>query len=141
MSERNDKSVVDQALDAFVYAPLGLLLEARDLLPKMAERGRGQVALTRLAGKVAAQRGRIEAERVVGARRGPPDDDDDDADADLTDRATADLPIDDFDTLSAPKILPQLESMSAAELDALLTYEQGHRARATVINRIMQLRA
>ncbi len=138
MSERNDKSVVDQALDAFVYAPLGLLLEARDLLPKMAERGRGQVALTRLAGKVAAQRGRIEAERVVGARDGPSTDD---ADADLTDRATADLPIDDFDTLSAPKILPQLESMSAAELDALLTYEQGHRARATVINRIMQLRA
>ncbi len=65
MTEPDEKSLVDQALDAFVYAPLGILLEARDLLPKMAERGRGQVTLTRLAGKMAAQRGRAEAERLI----------------------------------------------------------------------------
>ena len=45
-----DKSIVDQALDLLVYAPLGMALEARDLLPKLADRGRGQVALARLEG-------------------------------------------------------------------------------------------
>ena len=71
MTSRHDKSLVDHALDAFVYAPLGFLLEARDLLPKMAERGRGQVALTRLAGRVAAERGRAEADKIVGSARPP----------------------------------------------------------------------
>ena len=127
----DEKSVVDQALDAFVYVPLGILLEVRDLLPKMADRGRGQVALTRLAGKVAAQRGRAEAERLTGSSRSsggskPP----------TTSHA---LPIDDYDELAAPKILPQLESLSDEELDGLLIYEQAHRGRATVINRIKQL--
>lgn len=133
MSDPDDKSLVDQALDALVYAPLGLLLEFRDLMPKMADRGRGQVALTRLAGKVAADRGRAEAERLVGSRgAAPPNADPDDADV-------TKLAIDDYDELSAPKILPELESLSAAELDLLLRYEQAHRARATVINRIKQL--
>ena len=53
----NDDDVNEKLLDALVYAPLGLALEAKDLLPKLAERGRGQVALTRLAGTVAARRG------------------------------------------------------------------------------------
>lgn len=45
---------LEQLLDLLVYAPLGLALEYRDLLPKLAERGRGQVALMRLAQKVAS---------------------------------------------------------------------------------------
>ena len=125
----DEKSVVDQALDAFVYAPLGLLLEVRDLLPKMVDRGRGQVALTRLAGKVAAQRGRAEAERLTGSSDV----------ADKPARSPRTLPIDDYDDLTAPKIIPQLDALSEEELDGLLTYEQAHRGRTTVINRIKQL--
>ena len=53
----DDDDVTEKLLDALVYAPLGLALEAKDLLPKLAERGRGQVALTRLAGTVAAREG------------------------------------------------------------------------------------
>ena len=129
-SDDDEKSVVDQALDAFVYAPLGILLEVRDLLPKMADRGRGQVALTRLAGKVAAQRGRAEAERLSGSN---------DPSADKAAKKSRALPIDDYDDLAAPKILPQLDSLSEEELEGLLTYEQAHRGRATIINRIKQL--
>ena len=37
------RKVAEAALDVFVYAPMGLALEAKDLLPKLAERGRNQV--------------------------------------------------------------------------------------------------
>jgi hypothetical protein len=135
----DEKSLVDQALDAFVYAPLGILLEARDLLPKLAERGRGQVTLTRLAGKVAAQRGRAEAERLVSSS-GCADSDDSAASDDSAEPA-GDLPIEGYDELTAPNILPKLETLTADELGGVLGYEQSHRARATVINRINQLQA
>ena len=35
----DDDDVTEKLLDALVYAPLGLALEAKDLLPKLAERG------------------------------------------------------------------------------------------------------
>lgn len=59
-----DRRLIEQALDLLVYAPVGLVLEARELMPRLVERGRGQVVLTRLAGRVAAKRGRAEIERV-----------------------------------------------------------------------------
>ena len=65
----NDDDVNEKLLDALVYAPLGLALEAKDLLPKLAERGRGQVALTRLAGTIAARQGQSEAAKLVDELR------------------------------------------------------------------------
>ncbi len=60
----NDRTI-DQLLDVLVYAPVGLAYEAKELIPKLAERGRGQVALLRFAQRVAAQQGTAEtAERV-----------------------------------------------------------------------------
>jgi len=144
----DDDRLTDQVLDLFVYAPIGLALEARELIPKLADRGRGQVALTRLAGKVAGQRGQGEARKVVdqvvevvgtvlsGEVGDPPVTDDELLD--LTEVGDA-LPIDDYDELSAPQLLPFLSPLSGDELDAVLRYEQAHRSRATVINRIRQL--
>jgi hypothetical protein len=59
----------DAALDVFVYAPIGFLFDAKDVVPKLAERGKGQVALARLFGRYALQRGQIEADRLINARR------------------------------------------------------------------------
>jgi hypothetical protein len=59
----------DAALDVFVYAPIGFLFDAREVVPKLAERGKGQVALARLFGRYALQRGQIEADRLINARR------------------------------------------------------------------------
>ncbi len=56
MTHSDDDELAERLLDLLVYAPLGLALEAKEMIPKLAERGRGQVALTRLAGTVAAQR-------------------------------------------------------------------------------------
>jgi hypothetical protein len=61
----DDDRLVEQILDLVVYAPLGLALEARELLPKLADRGRGQVALARLAGKVAADRGQSDIRTFI----------------------------------------------------------------------------
>jgi hypothetical protein len=59
------RKVAEAALEAFVYVPLGLALEARDLVPKLAQRGRNQVVLARLGARFAMQRAEAEAERLV----------------------------------------------------------------------------
>jgi hypothetical protein len=61
--------LLEAALDVFVYAPIGFLLDAREVVPKLAERGRGQVTLARLFGRYALQLGQAEAERVLQVNR------------------------------------------------------------------------
>lgn len=63
----DDKNPLDSALDLFVYAPLGLALAIRDLLPQMAEKGRakvtGQTQMAKMVGQFAVQMGQQEAEK------------------------------------------------------------------------------
>lgn len=61
-----DKNPVEQALDVFVYAPLGLALEARSLMPRLIERGRNQVTMARMIGKFAVKQGQSETTKVLG---------------------------------------------------------------------------
>lgn len=60
---------VDRALDLFVYAPLGLALSARDLLPALIEKGRqqvtGQVTTARMIGEFAVTAGQQEATKTA----------------------------------------------------------------------------
>lgn len=67
MSKRQDPA--EQFLDLLVYAPLGLLMEARDLVPKLAEKGRqrmgGQVTVARMIGEMAVRQGQRRAEKVI----------------------------------------------------------------------------
>jgi hypothetical protein len=44
---------IDKILDAFVYAPIGLLLDGKDLIPDLARRGRAQAANARVLGTFA----------------------------------------------------------------------------------------
>ena len=71
MSKREDPA--EQLLDLLVYAPLGLLLEARDLVPKLAEKGRqrmgGQVTVARMIGEMAVRQGQRRAEKVMQRMR------------------------------------------------------------------------
>jgi hypothetical protein len=61
--------LLEAALDVFVYAPIGFVLDAREVVPKLAERGRGQVTLARLFGRYALSLGQAEAERVLNLNR------------------------------------------------------------------------
>jgi hypothetical protein len=66
MSKRQDPA--EQLLDLLVYAPLGLLVEAQELLPKLAEKGRqrmgGRVTVARMIGELAVRQGQRRAEKV-----------------------------------------------------------------------------
>ena len=65
MSEK--KTRLEQALDLFVYAPLGLALTAREELPRLVEKGRKsfseQVVTARVMGEYAVGEGQRDLER------------------------------------------------------------------------------
>ena len=143
----DDEQFSEQLLDLFVYAPIGLALEAKELIPKLADRGRGQVALARLAGRVAGQQreqhGRTVLDQIlqaVGAALGDGRTGSDTG-RESVDGRTDPLPIPDYDTFTAAQLLPKLEDLSDDDLGTVLAHEEAHRARVTVINRIHQLLA
>lgn len=55
--------------------------------------------------------------------------------------AAAELPIPDYDNLSASQVVPRLADLAIDELDAVRDYEQSHRGRMTILSRIAQLQA
>ena len=161
MSNRQDPT--EQLLDLLVYAPLGLLMEARDLVPKLADKGRqrmgGQVTVARMIGELAVRQGQRRAERVIqrlreqpprpapadepaNGHRPPPPSAAATPSSAASPSATGDattLAIPGYDTLSASQVVPRLEGLSHEELEAIRAYEAGTRARKTVLTRIDQL--
>jgi hypothetical protein len=65
----DDKNPVDQVLDVFLYAPVGLVFSARELLPKLAEKGRTQLGMAKMLGQFAVQQGQTEANKAFGKAR------------------------------------------------------------------------
>jgi hypothetical protein len=67
------KTPAERALDILVFAPLGLALSARDLLPTLVEKGRqqltGQVTQARVIGQFAFQQGSKEAGKAFERAR------------------------------------------------------------------------
>ncbi|MAJ89595.1 MAG: hypothetical protein CL416_08440 [Acidimicrobiaceae bacterium] len=143
-----DDDVTEKLLDALVYAPLGLALEAKDLLPKLAERGRGQVALTRLAGTVAARRGQSEVAKLVDELRTGAEAffkanfvDETPGSAESEPGTEAELPIMGYATLTAVEVIPLLSELDDEQLDTIEAFEKANRNRSTVLNRIRQRRS
>lgn len=155
MSE--ERTPLDQALDLFVFAPIGLALTARDELPRIIERGRkqvgGQVAMAKVLGQFAVMQGQKEAEKLVHqaaerftaspaptkpAAPGRPTAPAPRRDPSLTDEGLA---IPGYDSLSASQVLPRLAGLTATELEAVRAYEVASRGRRTILNRIAQLQA
>jgi hypothetical protein len=150
------KSPVGAVLDVFVFAPIGFALDARELLPKLAERGRNQVALLKVVGQFAVNKGRADADRILKTKppastvqqpppattRTPPAAR---ARPAAAGGATAGgaaahaLPINNYDTLSASQIVPRLAGLRPDELARVRAYENAHRRRRTILGRIAQL--
>jgi hypothetical protein len=67
------KSPAERALDLFVYAPLGLLVSVRDLLPELVERGREQLSpqvnTAHAIGKLAVKQGSKQAGKAFEKAR------------------------------------------------------------------------
>lgn len=65
------EDAVDQALDAFVYAPIGLLFDGPARFPKLIRNGRNQVTNARMMGQFAVQMGRTEVTKRAAELDGP----------------------------------------------------------------------
>lgn len=152
------RKVAEAALDVFVYAPVGLALEAKELLPKLAERGRNHVVLARLGARFAMQKAESEAEKLLAKLQGAPENGDppgapagsspDPAEVVVTApptrtpraaRTTKPLAIPAYDTLSASQVVPRLDALRRSELEAIKRHELAHRGRRTILSRIAQL--
>ena len=155
---------VEQALNLFFFAPLGLLLNADEVIPQLIERGKQQVNMARMIGPFAVQQGQAMAGKTVAkvqeqaaeltGRRPPrsrpaPASEPAPAAAASTPApasastngapAVGSLAIPDYESLSASQVVPRLEGLSHPELDAVRGYEAAHRGRKTILNKIAQL--
>lgn len=65
------ENAVDQAMDAFVYAPIGLVLDGPALFPKLVQQGKNQVQVARMMGQMAVQMGQSKLTQKVEATEGP----------------------------------------------------------------------
>jgi hypothetical protein len=65
-------------IEAVVYGPLGLVLEARTLMPRLVQRGRSEVAMAKMVGQFAVRKGTedlaagalVGQEKILGVLRG-----------------------------------------------------------------------
>lgn len=155
-------SLVDLALDVFLFAPLGAAVEARRLLPELARVGREhldrRMPSYRAVGQLAVGQARKEAGsrlRRIGLTPPPVDERRDAGPADApppgpptaTPRVppaagapdVSALPIQDYDELSAVQVLPNLAGLDPGELALVAEYERATRSRRTILGRIDQL--
>lgn len=168
MTER--KSPIEQALDLFFYAPLGLLMNAQEVVPQLIEKGHQQVAVARMFGKFAVEQEgpkqianlQKQVQKVAGqvveqvGGRGRPTTPPSTNGAHATPAtqtsapvvppkahgpAASSLAIPDYDSLSASQVVPRLEGLSPEELASVEAYEAEHRGRKTILNKIAQLQS
>jgi hypothetical protein len=156
------KRPIDAALDVVLYAPIGLLASAREVVPELAAKGREvveqQVTVARFVGRLAVRQGQRQAsataERVLTREYVDEDTPDEQIPVRLervvmdgADRVTADavgadeLAIPSYDSLAASQVVARLGGLTAEELDAVGRYEQAHRGRKTVLGKVAQLQS
>lgn len=201
------EDAVEQALDAFLYAPIGLLFDGPARFPKLVRNGRSQVTNARMMGQFAVQMGQAEVTKRTADLDGPvldllrglgiaptpapapaptpteaPAPDPEPAKAPVT-RTTkktaatkapkkavakkastrktstkqaraqkpaaqkavakpspAELPITDYDSLSASQVVSRLRGLSEAQLEDVRAYETATRGRKTILNKVQQLK-
>jgi hypothetical protein len=145
---------LDMVLDAFVYVPVGLAVSAKEALPELAARGRERLASARVVGQFAVQQGQAEATKLFDRLQHEPGSTGPGATVTTpgaesrpvrrsatSGPGSASLAIPGYDSLSASQVLPRLEGLDAAELEAVRAYESAHRARKTILARVHQLQA
>ena len=165
-SSASDSAVdpVEQLLNLFLYAPIGLLSKGSEALPDLVKRGRTQSSNARVIGQFAlsatntrARQSLSDAEAhlqaflriVTESSRPSPTKTESTTSSAPKKKASPKVPVtsglDDlignYDSLTAAQILPLLAPLLAKQLDRVESYEQSQRARKTVLNRLRQLRS
>jgi len=162
---------LDQLIDLFVYAPVGLLYEYDEIIPRLVRRGRSQVQLARVIGKMAADRGggdslnvlaeglaSLLARRIteIGSSIGlvPPTADSeagpgtpapgpviDGPEPVPTAEDEQPLPIAGYDDLTAKEIIGLLDELDDDQLARIRLHEEANRSRKTVLGKLDRLGA
>ena len=146
----DQRPLIERLLDVVVYAPIGLIGQLQEEVPKFAAEGRqkfeNRVQVARFIGEMSVNYGRQELAKKLAERSQPapasPAADLVVASVEATPAAAAaaPLPFDGYDTMAAAHIVQQLRRMSADELAAVEAYERQHRNRRTVLAKIDQIR-
>ena len=152
----DERDPIEQWLDAALFGPVGLLLELRDRLPELAERGRshlqGQMSTARMVGQFAVQFGSRRVNEYLQGQRATPEHEAPSAPAVALEPVepaalpaappesfdTDDLPIPGYDTLAASQVVARLDGLDGDELEAVRAYEAAHRNRKTVLGKVAQ---
>jgi hypothetical protein len=164
---RGAKQLIDQALDLFFYAPVGLVVSSLEDLTEvevLAERGRTRIGRllsnARVVGKLTVAVGRRSVESEISRWR-PPDPngrggDDDGPNASPAPPQSrrrpqpaieaprrigpdADLAIPGYETLSASQVVRRLDGLGLGELQAIYEHESVTKRRRTILHRTQQL--
>jgi hypothetical protein len=156
---------IERLLDLTVFGPLGFALEARQLMPELAARGRrhveAQLQAVRSVGDLAAQLGHRERPPHPTPERTRPDPTqpvrtqpdgtgeievriiDESGDVEQRDEADSaagmSLPIAGYDALAASQVVARLAGLTPDERAQVRTYEAAHRGRRTILHRAGQL--
>ncbi|MGI9606178.1 MAG: hypothetical protein ACR2P0_08570 [Acidimicrobiales bacterium] len=155
-ADQSEPNPTDQLLDYFVYAPVGIALEAVDNLPKFIERGKSQVTIGRFLAKTAAKKGGSTVESMaerfaqeagqivvdlfgIDLTPDAPAEDEPLADVVSLAPAAADLPIAEYDSQAAAQIVKLLPQLSTDELRQINAFERAGRNRVTILRKIEQL--
>jgi hypothetical protein len=157
------KPILEQALDLFVYAPVGLLVSSlEDLrpedLPELAEKGRGRLGRllsnARVVGHLTITMGRRTIESELQRWRPPAESWTADPQPEAAEPAPlhalgrapavrrappARLAIPEYEALSASQVVKRLDGLKTKELEAIYAHESATRRRRTILHRTQQL--
>jgi hypothetical protein len=144
----DQRPLIERVLDVVVYAPIGLLGQLQQEVPKFAAEGRqkfeNRVQVARFIGEMSVTFGRKELAKRISERQAATTaavSVEAASSGQVRHNADAPAPFDGYDTMAAAHIVQQMRSMTPAELDAVAEYERQHRNRRTVLAKVDQLRA
>lgn len=127
---------LDDLVDAAVFAPLGLALEYRKLMPELAEKGRKQVAFARTLGRAALSTMASSAARKSAPSTAPSPAATPSA---SPEPVAADAVIEGYDAMTAKAVIALASTASPSELAWMIEREQGGKQRKTVLAKLTQL--
>lgn len=126
----------EKVLEVLVYAPVGLMAQLGEDLPRLAAEGRtklrNRVQVARWVGEMAVHYGRRELQHRLQPSPSLPSGEEGSAEP-------AELPFDGYDALTAQQVVKLLDSLPPAELGLVREYEVANRSRRTVITRLDRL--
>ena len=170
MADENEpQSQLEQLLELFVYAPVGMIYEYEEVLPKLVRRGKSQVQLAKVLGQMAAKKGQEGLDGAVGGAAGgvagvvaqgitelgtkvglapseqeralfvPDGSEEPDSATPEEPTPSSALPIAGYDGLKANEVVPLLGDLTPAQRDRVAKHEVANRNRKTVLAKLDRL--